>query len=196
MPRRSRPASSAQELTPAVLKMLKENKDDDPYLRHAGVMALVGIGDRDAIKKAATHEIASIRLAACLAMRRLEMPEVAGMLNDFDKQVALEAARAIYDAPVTAALPRLAEMANQPLKDVSERIVLRVLAANYRLGTKSNAQALATLATRSDISTGRATGPQDAAPGKAGSAATVVGCGDRSRTPGFDVADVAARAPR
>lgn len=143
-----------KELTPGVIKMLQANKDEDPYLRHAGVMALVGIGDREAIKKAATHESTSVRLAACLAMRRLEMPEIAMCLNDIDRQVALEAARAIYDAPVTAALPKLAELAQQPLKDVSERIVLRVLAANYRLGTRSNAQTLVSLATRGDLSTG------------------------------------------
>ena len=63
-------------------------------------MALVGIGDKDAIRKAATDASASIRMAALLAMRRLHMPEVAEFLNDADGKIVLEAARAIYDEPV------------------------------------------------------------------------------------------------
>ncbi len=138
---------------PAVLDMLKTNKDDDPYLRHAGVMALTGIGDRDAIKQAATHESSSVRLASLLAMRRLEMPEAADFLNDIDRQIVLEASRAIYDEPIAKAMPKLAQMTQQPFKDVPERAILRVLAANYRLGEKENAQALVSAATRSDVPT-------------------------------------------
>jgi quinoprotein glucose dehydrogenase len=135
---------------PPVLAMLQSNKDADPYLRHAGVMALVGIGDQDAIKKAATNESSSIRLASLLAMRRLDMPEVADFLNDVDKQIVLEAARAIHDVPIAKAMPSLAKMTQQPLKDVPAPAVLRILAANYRLG---NAQALVSVAARTDVPT-------------------------------------------
>jgi hypothetical protein len=33
--------------------MLRENADRDPYLRHAGVMALQWIGSREAVESAA-----------------------------------------------------------------------------------------------------------------------------------------------
>src|SRR5437016_2597745 len=82
------------------------NNDADPFLRHAGVMALVGIGDKDAITRAAADASTSVRLAALLAMRRLNMPEIAGFLNDIDKQIVLEAARAIYDVPIADAMTK------------------------------------------------------------------------------------------
>ena len=142
-----------KEMIPGVLDLLKSNKDDDPYLRHAGVMALVGIGDRAVIKQAAADASPAVRMASLLAMRRLEMPETADLLNDADGKIVLEAARAIYDQPIPAALPKLAQMTRNNLKDVSDRVILRVLAANYRLGAKENAQALVSAATRSDVPT-------------------------------------------
>jgi quinoprotein glucose dehydrogenase len=140
-----------KEATPAVLKMLQENKDADPYLRHAGVMALAGIGDKDAIKHAAVDASPSVRLAALLAMRRLGMPEIADFLNDTEKQIVLEAARAIYDVPIPGALSKLADRAAHTLKDVPDPAILRILAANYRLGTAGNAQVLVRAATRADV---------------------------------------------
>src|ERR1019366_1409554 len=44
------------------LKMLKENNDADPYLRHAGLMALVGIADKDAIRKAGSDASPAVRM--------------------------------------------------------------------------------------------------------------------------------------
>jgi quinoprotein glucose dehydrogenase len=136
---------------PALIAMIRANKDEDPYLRHAGVMALVNFGDHEAMRKAATDASSSARMAALQAMRRLRMPEVADLLNDADKNIVLEAARAIYDVPIGAAMPKLAQRARTSLKDVPERAVLRVLAANYRLGGKENAQALVAAATRSEL---------------------------------------------
>src|SRR5262249_39638734 len=140
-----------KEVIPSVLKMLHANNDADPYLRHAGVMALVGIGDRDAIKQAAADASASVRLASLLAMRRLEMPEIALFLNDADGKLVLEAARAIHDVPIGAAMPKLAEQARIASKDLPEPAILRMLAANYRLGTIANAETLVRMATRSDL---------------------------------------------
>jgi quinoprotein glucose dehydrogenase len=114
-------------------------------------MTLVGIGDHDAIRKAATDTSSAVRMASLQAMRRLAMPEIADFLNDADSKLVLEAARAIYDEPIPAALPKLAAMSRNNLKDVPERAVLRVLAANHRLGGKENAKALVSLATRSDV---------------------------------------------
>jgi len=53
----------------AVIEMLRTNADADPWLRHAGVMALAGIGDRAAIKIYAQDPHTSVRLAALLTVR-------------------------------------------------------------------------------------------------------------------------------
>lgn len=140
-----------RESASAVHDMLKENDDKDVYLRHAGVMALAGIRDRDALKKAATDASSAVRVASLLAMRRLAMPEVALFLNDADPKIVLEAARAIYDVPIPAALPALAQVSTRSLKDVPPQATLRVLAAHHRLGAKENAYVLVSLATRSDV---------------------------------------------
>ena len=79
------------------------------------------------------------------------MPEAADFLNDVDPQIVTEAARAIYDQPIPAALPKLAQALRNNLKDVREPAIKRMLAANYRLGGKENARALVLAATRSDV---------------------------------------------
>ncbi len=136
---------------PAVYTMLKANNDADPYLRHAGVMALAGIAKADDLRKAASDASPSVRLAALLAMRRHASADAALLLNDSDPKIVLEAARAIYDTPIPAALPKLAELARNPLKDVPNPTVLRILAANYRLGTAATAHTLVSIAGRSDV---------------------------------------------
>ena len=140
-----------KETIAPVLKMLKENNDADPYLRHAGVMALVGIGDKDAIRKAGADVSPAVRMASLQAMRRLTMPETAGFLNDADGKIVLEAARAIYDTPIADAIPQLAQRTKFAVKGVPDAAILRMLAANYRLGTKENAQTLVSVVTRADV---------------------------------------------
>jgi quinoprotein glucose dehydrogenase len=144
---------------PAVLDMLRANGDSDPYLRHAGVMALVGINDRKALDQAAEDPAPAVRLAVLLAMRRLGRPEVARFLTDVDVKVALEAARAIYEMPIREALPALAQTLSRPLaavaaapQPVQDAFYLRALNANFRLGTKANAQAIAAFAARPSAS--------------------------------------------
>ncbi len=141
-----------KQALPSVLEMLKANSDADPYLRHAGVMALANLGDKTAIRNAAADSAKEVRLAALLAMRRLQMPEAADFLNDADGKIVLEAARAIYDEPIPAAMSTLAEKARYNVKDVPDPAILRMLAANYRLGTQDNARALVSVATRADVS--------------------------------------------
>jgi quinoprotein glucose dehydrogenase len=134
----------------AVLDMLRDNADADPYLRHAGVMALVGINDRDALRSAARDVSPAVRMASLLAMRRLEMPEVARFLADADSRLVVEAARAINDVPINAGLPELAVLSRRT--GLSEPVLYRVINANFRLGKRENAAALATLAGRPDLS--------------------------------------------
>jgi quinoprotein glucose dehydrogenase len=132
-----------------VLDMLRDNADADPYLRHAGVMALIGIGDREAIRAAAHDAAPAIRLASLLAMRRLEMREVADFLSDADSGLVLEAARAVNDVPIDAALPQLAALANKT--GLAAPVLYRVISAHFRLGKRGNAETVARLAARPDL---------------------------------------------
>ena len=79
-----------REALPAIYAMLRENADQDPYLRHAGVMALTWIGDTDALLAAAKASSSAVRMAALLAMRRLHRDEIAVFLNDTDPAIVLD----------------------------------------------------------------------------------------------------------
>jgi quinoprotein glucose dehydrogenase len=125
--------------------MLRENADKDPWLRHAGVIALVWIGDVDAIKARSGDDSSSVRLASLLALRRLNRAEVSGFLEDKDPAIAFEAARAISDAPVNAAMPPLAAMLDRKLPD---KAWTRAINAAYRT---ADAAALARFGARKDV---------------------------------------------
>jgi len=132
-----------------VVAMLKKNNDRDAYLRHAGVMALLGIDDADAVAKAADDAAPGLRSAALLVYRRHHDPKVARFLEDVDPSLILEAARAINDDTMAAAMPQLAALAAKP--GLTEPILYRALNAHYRLGTAESAKALAAYATRADV---------------------------------------------
>jgi quinoprotein glucose dehydrogenase len=129
---------------PAIINEIRENADKDVYIRHAGVMALTRINDWKAIESAVTDESRSVRLAALLAMRRLGRPEIAQFLHDPDPQLVLEAARAINDLPIVDAQPQLAALIeNTSLPDY---VMIRVVNANFRVGSPQAARALAKFA--------------------------------------------------
>src|SRR5204862_4619685 len=89
-----------REALPPVFTMLRQNADADPYLRHAGVMALTWIGDTDALVRAAKDNSPAVRMAVRLALRRFERAEIALFLQDPAPAIVLEAARAINDVPI------------------------------------------------------------------------------------------------
>lgn len=132
------------EALPAIVKMIRENADKDVYVRHAGVTALTWLKNADAVAAAAKDESRSVRMAALLAMRRLEDPKIAMFLHDADPQLVLEAARAINDLPIVEALPQLASLIRN--KELPDFVMIRVLNANYRIGTADAAKALANFA--------------------------------------------------
>ena len=99
-----------KECVPAVLAMLRANNDQDRYLRHAGVMALAALADESTLQKLAADASPAMRLAAVVALRRKESPVIGDFLKDQNPFVALEAARAINDLPIPAALPKLAAL--------------------------------------------------------------------------------------
>jgi quinoprotein glucose dehydrogenase len=112
-----------KEAVGPLLELLRENADRDPFVRHGGVSALARIGEVEPILKERS-------LDALLVLRRLGRPEVAAYLDQ--PETALEAARAIYDVPIEAALPALAARISDP--HCPSSILLRVLNANFRLG--------------------------------------------------------------
>lgn len=138
-----------KEAAQPVLEMLRTNADQDVYLRHAGVMALTRLGDRESVRNAATDPAPAVRLAALLTLRRWRSPDVASFLNDKDPRLVLEAARAIHDEPIEEAMPRLAALTGRP--NLPEMLAFRVLNANFRLGSAENAAAVASYAARADV---------------------------------------------
>jgi quinoprotein glucose dehydrogenase len=137
------------EATGPLLRMIRGNSDDDPYLRHAGVIGLLGSGKTEAWNQAARDESPKARMAILLAMRRREDPEVALFLSDAEPLIVLEAARAIHDVPIPAALPGLAKLAVASSAPVP--LARRILDANYRLGRPENAAILAQVAASSEL---------------------------------------------
>ncbi|MCC7375529.1 MAG: HEAT repeat domain-containing protein [Verrucomicrobiales bacterium] len=127
-----------------VVKMLRAAGDADPYLRHAGVMGLVGTQTPAQLASLARDASPAVRMSAVVALRRFRAAEVAKFLEDADSRVVLEAARAINDVPIPEAMPALAALIRRPGLD--EPLGRRVLNANLRDGRPENADALASFA--------------------------------------------------
>jgi quinoprotein glucose dehydrogenase len=145
------------EAVPALVNLLQANDNRDLYLRHAGVMGLVGCANVAALQKLSGDS---------------------HFLKDSDPWIVLEAARAINDLPIAPALPKLAALmqdkelwtraetastaqreamaraknakapapAEQPDVLVSP-LWRRVVNANFRMGDAASSAALATFAT-------------------------------------------------
>lgn len=134
---------------PALLAALAQNGDQDPWLRHALVMALVGIQQPALLRAESAHPSASVRMGLVLALARHRDPEVVRFLRDPELLVAREAARAVHDAGIDAALPELARLLAVPgLGDPP--ILRRAIHAAYLGGGRADAELLAALVTRGD----------------------------------------------
>jgi quinoprotein glucose dehydrogenase len=96
------------EAFPSLVTMLRDAADKDPVLRHAGVSGLVGCGDAKQVAALRGDASPAVRMAAVVALRRLESAEVGAFLADKEPGVVMEAARAIAEVPITGALPQLA----------------------------------------------------------------------------------------
>ena len=140
-----------RDAIPDVLSMLEENAGADPILRHSGVMALAGAGSEVELVAAANHNSSHARMGVLLAMRRHGSASITRFLQDIDPLLVVEAARAIHDVPIDAALPALAKRAKQ--SEVGSLALLhRVLNANYRLGQSEHAAAIASVAANRETS--------------------------------------------
>ncbi len=137
------------EALPALVNLLRSSGEEDPYLRHAAVMGLVGIDSPSLLREAAKDSSPGVRLGVLLAMRRLKLPEIERFLDDTSPAIVLEAARAIYDVPIEPALGKLASLADRA--SLPEPLLRRVINANARLGSEVGAARLAALSARIDL---------------------------------------------
>lgn len=143
-----RPADEPQEAVQAIRHLILENQDRDAFLTHAAVMALLGNADVETLLRLAQDPQVSVRRAALLSLRRLELPVVARFLDDADLRLVYETARAINDVPLPEAMPSLAAVLSKPglihqTNLMSEWTIRRALNAHFRLGMRQNAEALA-----------------------------------------------------
>ncbi len=134
----------------ALVEALAVCNNTDPFLRHALVVGLTGVSDPQQIAALLKNPSPAVRLAAVVALRRMESVELGIALSDADPLIVLEAARAIHDLPTTTHLEKLAAL---PITgSTSDALARRILNANYRLGNVESALRVAQVAANSSIS--------------------------------------------
>jgi len=135
---------SAQAV-PGLLEQIRRYSDD-PAQRHAATLALSRVASPGRLARLAKGQSTEVRMGIVLALRRQQAGEIQSFLNDPDPPVTWEAARAIHDLPIAAALPALA--ASELLADPTTPfpVAHRVLNANFRLGGRSHLRRLAEVA--------------------------------------------------
>jgi quinoprotein glucose dehydrogenase len=132
-----------------LFELAREVGESDPILRHAAILGLSACASTERLKAAINDASPDARLAAVVALRRREAPGVARFLKDADARVVLEAARAVYDVPILAAMPELADLLKS--EQLAERaLARRVLNAAFRLGGDDRARDLYRFAQRAD----------------------------------------------
>jgi putative heme-binding domain-containing protein len=126
-------ASSAVQ---PIISLLESNDDEDIYLRHAGSLALARIGDINAVRSLHHHPSKAVRIAAVVALRRMQAPEITAFLEDNDEYILAEAARAINDDfSIEEALPALGKLLIRENLS-SEPLLRRAINANLRVGNE------------------------------------------------------------
>ncbi len=138
-----------------LFEVLRQNKDADPHLRHACVVALERIGDADAVAAKAKDASAAVRLAVVLVQRRLQDKRIAAALGDADWFIRAEAARAIHDLPMDDLMPALAallpKLGDKPIPD-GDPLVRRCISAAYRLGGADEAKTVLAVVSNANFS--------------------------------------------
>lgn len=126
-----------------LVELLRENRDADPYLRHAAVTALGRLNARRSVQGLQSDPSPSVRLAALLIQRKQADPQISNFLQDADQGLVVEAARAINDLPIESETPKLAALLSTiDPATVPQPLLRRVLNANFRLGEAAHAQAV------------------------------------------------------
>ena len=133
-------------LNPTLL-LLAENEDKDPYLRHAGVMALSQTGNEAELAALAKHPSRAIRMASVLALRRMASPSLIHFFFDDVSEIADEAIRAAHDLPIEKSRPAVAALLDeyapeQRGRPLSRMLLRRILHSAFRMGGEQNATRL------------------------------------------------------
>lgn len=151
----------------AITKLLVDNGNDDPIVRHGAIMAIRGIaireneqGESDFVDALVKHDSAAVRLATVVALRKqfefnaLNFRDstyvvrlLARLVEDSDKAVQLESARAIHDLQMDDAMLPLAKLVQKP--GLSDHLLRRAISANNRIGDADSAMRLGDFAAKS-----------------------------------------------
>ncbi|MBN7816705.1 HEAT repeat domain-containing protein [Algoriphagus pacificus] len=119
-----------------LIEVLRENNDEDAYLRHAASLALARINKKEPIIALANDPSPAVRLGAVLALRRMADPGIKAFLADSDDYIVTEAARAINDDfSIEGALPALGDLL-VTTSSQNEPLIRRAINANLRVGTQ------------------------------------------------------------
>ena len=125
-----------------IFQMLREYRNNDPYIRHAAVMALDRIADPEALLDRYDDRTNAERTAIVLVLRRRKSKDLARVFSD--DRIQVEAARAIYDLPIQNGMVELADFLRLADGDLdSEALIRRSINANYRLGKVHNVSLVA-----------------------------------------------------
>jgi quinoprotein glucose dehydrogenase len=141
----------SEEAHAGLVRLLDNNNGEDAYIRHAGVMGLLGASSDADLNELRNHENEEVRLAALLVKRRQKSPHVAAFLKDTSTRLQLEAARAINDEKIRGGYAELAAM-ELPAKDSTdyEAFSRRILNARLRSGTEDSGTSLVQAALDTD----------------------------------------------
>ncbi len=125
-----------------IVELIQSNNDVDEYIRHAASLALARIGKPEPVIALSTNSSRAVRIAAVVALRRMQNPGIKIFLNDADEFVVTEAARAINDdLSIKDALPALGNALSN-YSFTNEAFVRRAINANLRVGTDEAMQNL------------------------------------------------------
>jgi len=138
-------SATSPEAVDAILALVRETGESDPWLRHAATYALWKHAGPDQLLALQKDPNVDVRVAAVVALRRLWDARVAQFLDDAEPRVHTEAARAVYDLPLIAAFPALASKL-ATAGQAPNALARRALNAAYRLGGDENARAITDLA--------------------------------------------------
>ena len=144
--------SLLEPLTAAIMQEAAAPGGFDPHARHSHVMAVAGVADAATLKRLAAGADPTVRLVACLAMRRHRDAAITRLLDDADPGIVVEAARAIHDVPIPAATAALAARLDAPpiAGPDGDAFLRRSIAACEREGTAADATRLARFIARPD----------------------------------------------
>jgi quinoprotein glucose dehydrogenase len=125
-----------------IIEMLQANNEEDAYLRHAGSLALARIGKAEPIVALSGHSSRALRIAAVVALRRMQHPGISVFLADQDEFVVTETARAINDdLSIKEALPALGDLL-MTTRFTNQALIRRSINANLRVGSDKALQNL------------------------------------------------------